>query len=96
MLAPLHYAALNGHLEIVKILIEKGVNVSARDDWDRTPLHWAAYNGHVEVAKELIANGANVMAKVGRRRWEEEAFDAVAQTKGDCTPYVRLCGFLWG
>mmetsp|Transcript_30139 Transcript_30139/g.96965 ORF Transcript_30139/g.96965 Transcript_30139/m.96965 type:complete len:204 (+) Transcript_30139:1056-1667(+) len=80
MLAPLHYAALNGHLEIVKILIEKGVNVSARDDWDRTPLHWAAYNGHVEVAKELIANGANVMAK----------------TKGDCTPYVRLCGFLWG
>ncbi|EKX40130.1 hypothetical protein GUITHDRAFT_143068 [Guillardia theta CCMP2712] len=98
MLAPLHYAALNGHLEIVKILIEKGVNVSARDDWDRTPLHWAgedrAYNGHVEVAKELIANGANVMAKVGRRRWEEEAFDAVAQTKGDCTPYSFASMFM--
>ena len=31
-LTPLHSAAISGHTDIVKILIEKGADVNAKDD----------------------------------------------------------------
>ena len=36
---PLHHAAFNGHLDIVKYLVEQGANREARDDQNNTPLH---------------------------------------------------------
>ena len=46
---------------IVKLLLEKGVNVSIKDDrYKGSPLHWA---GGPEVAKLLIKKGANVKAR---------------------------------
>mmetsp|Transcript_35937 Transcript_35937/g.56063 ORF Transcript_35937/g.56063 Transcript_35937/m.56063 type:complete len:321 (+) Transcript_35937:155-1117(+) len=62
---PLHFACLNGHTEIAKILLEKNVPVNATDDWNRTALHWAAYNGHTEAAQLLYDAGIDVMAKTG-------------------------------
>ncbi len=35
---PLHIAALSGHDDIVELLLEKGADPNAQDQWDVTPL----------------------------------------------------------
>jgi ankyrin repeat protein len=72
----LHVATFGGHLEVVKYLIEKGVNVNTRNLWsDKTPLHWAARGkgkpplhwaacgGNLEMVKYLIEKGTDVNTK---------------------------------
>lgn len=58
---PLHEAALNGHLEIVKLLVERGANVNMQsfDMFLDTPLIDASANGHIEVVKYLLDHGAD-------------------------------------
>jgi len=56
-------AAKRGHLEEVRRLLDKGVDVNARDDWWKTPLHYAADGGHLSVVKLLVEKGADVDAK---------------------------------
>ncbi|KAK5997079.1 Ankyrin-3-like protein [Cladobotryum mycophilum] len=53
---PLHYAALNGHLEAVQLLLaQPGVDFN-HEDYDRnTPLHYAGQNGHLEAVQLLLA-----------------------------------------
>ena len=55
----MHNAAQEGHVEIVKILLERGANPNAEDDAGRTPLHDAAFKGHVEIVKLLLERGAD-------------------------------------
>jgi Ankyrin repeats (3 copies) len=61
---PLHTAALAGHLDIVRLLVELGADPTAKapDDndpsaefiqYDRTPLGWARYHQHDEVVAYL-------------------------------------------
>ena len=57
-----HLAAENGHLEVVRLLIEKGADATAEDDDKSTPLHYAAENGHLEVVRLLIEKGADATA----------------------------------
>ena len=53
--SPLHYACENGHLNIVKYLIEKqNVNKEAKDRDGWTPLYCACENGHLNVVQYLI------------------------------------------
>ena len=56
-------AALNGHLAICRLLIDKGAQLEAKniDDW--TPLHYAAFQGHVEIVRLLCDRGADVEAR---------------------------------
>jgi ankyrin repeat protein len=61
--APLHFAAEYGHVEVVKILLEKGANIGAQNQNGYTPLHFAAEYGHVEVVKILLEKGANIEAQ---------------------------------
>ena len=57
----LHLAAQAGHLDVVKLLLRKGVDVNLRDRLDRaTPLHWAASNGRLDVVKHLADAGADL------------------------------------
>jgi ankyrin repeat protein len=43
----------NGNLEIVKLLIEKGANINAKDLDGLTPRDYALKNGHKEIAKYI-------------------------------------------
>ena len=55
------YAARKGDLEIVKLLVEHGADVSHATKYTGfTGLIWAAFNGHLEIAKLLVENGADV------------------------------------
>ncbi|KAI9437175.1 hypothetical protein H4582DRAFT_332520 [Lactarius indigo] len=57
---PLHFAAVNGRLEIVRILLGHGVDVSvATTRGNHTPLHEASRRGHVDVVRLLIQHGAD-------------------------------------
>jgi ankyrin repeat protein len=43
-----------GHVEIVRLLCDRGADVEARDNGGWRPLHYAAIYGHISVVKELI------------------------------------------
>lgn len=56
--SPLSWAAENGHVEIVRLLLSTGrVNPDLPDWHNRTPLSWAAEQGHHLVAELLLENG---------------------------------------
>jgi hypothetical protein len=55
---PLIFAASNGRLEAVKVLVARGANVNAEDSFYRsTAAAMALGNGHVDVAVFLLQNG---------------------------------------
>ena len=60
---PLHAGTLNGHADIVKLLIHKGANVNALDDDGDVPIIFASGGGHEEVVKILLEHKADVNAK---------------------------------
>ncbi|CAH8557615.1 unnamed protein product [Dicrocoelium dendriticum] len=55
---PLHVATWQGHLAMVRLLLQAGTPVDIRDREGRTPLHLAAWQGHVSVCHALL-NEAN-------------------------------------
>ncbi|KAH9988272.1 hypothetical protein BJV74DRAFT_951505 [Russula compacta] len=60
---PLHAAALNGHVEIVRLLLGHSAAVDARDFINQTPLHLAAYNTALDVFRMLIEHNADMNAR---------------------------------
>ena len=42
------------HVEIVRLLCDRGADVEAFNNGGFRPLYYAAYNGHISVVKELI------------------------------------------
>ncbi len=61
-LTPLHLAIHGQHKEMVKLLIENGADVNARDSDYDTPLIKAAQTGNNEIIRALIKAGADVNA----------------------------------
>lgn len=59
----LHVAVQNGHLEVVKLLVDAGTIVNVKGNGGNSPLHVAAVNGKRDIAEYLIANGASVHLK---------------------------------
>ena len=60
---PLHTAAWCGCTEIVKMLIDAGADVNAKNSYGNTPLDLAVRYGHADVVNLLIDAGADVNAK---------------------------------
>lgn len=64
--APLHSAAAGRHLEIARMLINRGADVLARQAGEFTPLHSAAQNGQIELVELLLEHGADTQATSAR------------------------------
>ncbi|CRH00058.1 acyl-CoA-binding protein, putative [Plasmodium relictum] len=62
-LTALHYACDRGHLEIAKLLVEKGADINIEDSYGDTALHIAAYSDKTEIINYLISIGADINKK---------------------------------
>jgi ankyrin repeat protein len=58
--ALLHFAAEFSSVHIVKMMLDRGAPIHARDARLETPLHHAASRGHVDIAGALLDAGASV------------------------------------
>jgi len=63
---PLGMAALYGHLDVVRLLIDSSADVTTEGDDGLTALHYAAWSAHKEIAALLISRGAGVRVKAVR------------------------------
>ncbi|XP_066252742.1 ankyrin repeat domain-containing protein 17 isoform X3 [Euwallacea similis] len=72
---PLMEASQEGHLELVRFLLEYGANVNAVTQTNDTALTYACENGHTDVAELLIQYGADI---------EHES-------EGGRTPLMKAC-----
>jgi ankyrin repeat protein len=57
---PLEWAAFNGQLGMMRLLVERGANVHATGHQGRTALFYAAAKGHEEMVAFLLSQGAQV------------------------------------
>ena len=58
--SPLTKTSENGHLEVVKYLVEQGADICVDSD---QALRWASRNGYLKVVKYLVEQGANIHAR---------------------------------
>ena len=61
-LTALHQCCIDDSEDMMKLLIDFGANVNARDTEQWSPLHAAATCGHLHLVKYLIAKGADLLA----------------------------------
>ena len=62
----LHRAASRGHVQAVRLLLDRGAKVDAVDGEGVTPLILASYRGQTEAVKLLLERGASVNAREKR------------------------------
>jgi len=60
---PLHYAVINGDIELVEMLLNRGVNINVENWCGNTPLHNAVKSKKIEHIEFLLKNGAYVNAR---------------------------------
>ncbi|PWI64996.1 hypothetical protein PCL_08355 [Purpureocillium lilacinum] len=60
---PLIQAACKGHIDAVKLFLQKGARIDYRDSFGMTALHVAVAHGHANVVDVLLDSGANVLLR---------------------------------
>ena len=99
------YASENGHLEVVKYLVEKDSDFQVGDNH---AVRFASRNGHLEVVKYLVENGADFRADdnysircaslCGRLevvKYLVEKGEPENLISNDARDYIRQCKILW-
>ncbi|KAF8767725.1 Ankyrin repeat and sterile alpha motif like protein [Argiope bruennichi] len=56
----LHHAALNGHKEIVSLLLQYEASTNVVDHKGSTPLHLAAWTGNTDIVRMLLEQGPSI------------------------------------
>lgn len=75
---PLHAAAMNGHLEVCRVLLEAGASPNVQTEpQGYVPLHSAAWAGHIGVIEVLLA--AEARTDLRNHRGETPAQTALRQ-----------------
>ena len=52
--SPVHCCCISGNVQILKLLIDSGLDYSSQNVWKQTPLHICAVKGYVGCAKVLV------------------------------------------
>lgn len=99
---PLHVCCKKNRLEIARLLITYGANVSARTTSGLTPLHLAAYSGALDIVKVFVEtnnfqeNNNNISSKellqCRNDRGETVLHMAVRSNNAECVKYLLEIG----
>ncbi|MQL78698.1 hypothetical protein Taro_011133 [Colocasia esculenta] len=81
---PLHHAAGTGNIELLNILLAKGVDVDSHSE-SGTPLIWAAGHGQQDALKVLLEHGANPNA-----RTEDDITPLLSSVAAGSLPCLKL------
>lgn len=103
MISPLHALVISGNddsgrprsrVVIMKMLIEKGADVNAREPiFGRTPLHCAVRSRHADLVKTLVENGADVNAReTGKYSDATPLYYALDSGSDEIEKYLRAHG----
>ena len=65
LVRPGKYGSQDG-IQVVRLLLEGGIDVNAHDKRNWTPLHAASYHGRLEIVRVLLDQGARANAKNNR------------------------------
>ncbi|XP_057659691.1 ankyrin repeat and SAM domain-containing protein 1A-like isoform X6 [Diorhabda carinulata] len=96
----LHHAALNGHKEIVKLLLEHDASTNIVDSKGSSPLHLAAWSGNVDIVRLLLSGPSMCNVNLTNKN-DETALHCAAQyghtqvvsllLEHACDPGIRNC-----
>ncbi|XP_046655890.1 ankyrin repeat and SAM domain-containing protein 1A-like [Daphnia pulicaria] len=75
----LHHASLNGHREIVVLLLEHEASANIVDSKGSSPLHLAAWAGHSDIVRLLLTTGVRVTQINLKNKDNETALHCGAQ-----------------
>ena len=59
----LHFAVLGDNIDLIQYIIDKGVDIDSRNNFEESPIHWCCKEGNLKILKLLIDNGADYNAK---------------------------------
>ncbi|XP_029833678.2 ankyrin repeat and sterile alpha motif domain-containing protein 1B [Ixodes scapularis] len=75
----LHHSALNGHPEIVALLLDHEASANVVDGQGSTPLHLAAWTGNTDVVRLLLERGPSLANANHSNQEQETALHFAAQ-----------------
>ncbi len=61
----LHWAAELDHIDVARVLVDAGADITAKTSWGASPLEWAAWMGSKHVAEFLLSRGAGPLTFIG-------------------------------
>jgi cytochrome c2 len=90
MASPLHWAAMNGHVEAVALLVAYGAALDAQSDMLGSPLHAAAGFGRAGTLQRLLMAGADIEAR--NREDFTPLITAIIKNKPDAAAALLAAG----
>merc|ERR1712187_200231 len=85
-------ASANGHVEVMKALLDARASAEMANEAGNCPLHWAALNGHVEACKTLLEARADGTARneFGKKPFDEafgRSFNEICELLAPATAF---------